>query len=108
MTRPQPRSTMPSIACLVMLKHESRLVRITSSQAALVIFLNVMSRVMPALLTRMSIGPHSPRSEEHTSELQSPCNLVCRLLLEKKKNVEIPMQFEIDVFSFNNIVQASD
>src|SRR2546426_9275300 len=29
----------------------------------------------------------SPRSEEHTSELQSPCNLVCRLLLEKKKKV---------------------
>src|SRR5256885_8290640 len=27
----------------------------------------------------------APRSEEHTSELQSPCNLVCRLLLEKKK-----------------------
>src|SRR5256885_3895473 len=31
---------------------------------------------------------HHPtkRSEEHTSELQSPCNLVCRLLLEKKKH----------------------
>src|SRR2546426_5106638 len=28
------------------------------------------------------------RSEEHTSELQSPCNLVCRLLLEKKKNTK--------------------
>src|SRR5256885_4151445 len=28
---------------------------------------------------------HSLRSEEHTSELQSPCNLVCRLLLEQKK-----------------------
>src|SRR5256885_13221033 len=28
------------------------------------------------------------RSEEHTSELQSPCNLVCRLLLEKKKTTE--------------------
>src|SRR5256885_9241352 len=27
------------------------------------------------------------RSEEHTSELQSPCNLVCRLLLEKKKEI---------------------
>src|SRR5688500_19099691 len=27
-----------------------------------------------------------PRSEEHTSELQSPCNLVCRLLLEKKNS----------------------
>src|SRR5205807_9283389 len=32
-------------------------------------------------LARRSLG----RSEEHTSELQSPCNLVCRLLLEKKK-----------------------
>src|SRR6266566_10081924 len=30
-------------------------------------------------------SPGSCRSEEHTSELQSPCNLVCRLLLEKKK-----------------------
>src|SRR3989454_8473670 len=30
-------------------------------------------------------GSRPPRSEEHTSELQSPCNLVCRLLLEKKK-----------------------
>src|SRR2546426_9189356 len=31
------------------------------------------------------VGVRAPRSEEHTSELQSPCNLVCRLLLEKKK-----------------------
>src|SRR2546426_8587167 len=31
-----------------------------------------------------------PRSEEHTSELQSPCNLVCRLLLEKKKKENKP------------------
>src|SRR2546426_7911403 len=30
-------------------------------------------------------APRRRRSEEHTSELQSPCNLVCRLLLEKKK-----------------------
>src|SRR5256885_5793262 len=35
---------------------------------------------MPRSRTRFS------RSEEHTSELQSPCNLVCRLLLEKKKH----------------------
>src|SRR5256885_9731483 len=34
-------------------------------------------------------GAHG-RSEEHTSELQSPCNLVCRLLLEKKKH-ELPL-----------------
>src|SRR2546426_4290768 len=32
-----------------------------------------------------SRGQSGQRSEEHTSELQSPCNLVCRLLLEKKK-----------------------
>src|SRR5256885_12972090 len=38
---------------------------------------------------RRERAPRAPypgsRSEEHTSELQSPCNLVCRLLLEKKK-----------------------
>src|SRR2546426_8661303 len=42
----------------------------------------IASHVVAVLL------PHarrSLRSEEHTSELQSPCNLVCRLLLEKKK-----------------------
>src|SRR3989454_10547638 len=33
-----------------------------------------------------SVSMRCVRSEEHTSELQSPCNLVCRLLLEKKKN----------------------
>src|SRR5256885_11823330 len=32
-------------------------------------------------------GGHRRRSEEHTSELQSPCNLVCRLLLEKKNKI---------------------
>src|SRR5256885_3775350 len=30
------------------------------------------------------------RSEEHTSELQSPCNIVCRLLLEKKTKTDLP------------------
>src|SRR3989454_9267807 len=34
-------------------------------------------------------SPANVRSEEHTSELQSPCNLVCRLLLEKKKTYKI-------------------
>src|SRR5437879_8085347 len=36
----------------------------------------------------MVICRHYPRSEEHTSELQSPMYLVCRLLLEKKKRTE--------------------
>src|SRR2546426_3607532 len=35
--------------------------------------------------TRHASWTSRRRSEEHTSELQSPCNLVCRLLLEKKK-----------------------
>src|SRR2546430_8759237 len=35
-------------------------------------------------------GPWMPRSEEHTSELQSQSNLVCRLLLEKKKKIRHP------------------
>src|SRR3989454_5364410 len=38
-----------------------------------------------AHLAAPGLARRSPRSEEHTSELQSPCNLVCRLLLEKKK-----------------------
>src|SRR5256885_11636277 len=36
------------------------------------------------------------RSEEHTSELQSPCNLVCRLLLEKKKNTHITLNHTLN------------
>src|SRR5256885_10449193 len=39
-----------------------------------------------ALWLRATNQHASSRSEEHTSELQSPCNLVCRLLLEKKKH----------------------
>src|ERR1022692_2803682 len=44
-----------------------------------------------------------PRSEEHTSELQSPCNLVCRLLLEKKKKKRT-----IDVVVFVSLAVLGD
>src|SRR5256885_14653244 len=37
------------------------------------------------------------RSEEHTSELQSPCNLVCRLLLEKKKKKQYTRNTKTDI-----------
>src|SRR5205807_8766073 len=40
------------------------------------------------ILQMERIGAQRARSEEHTSELQSPCNLVCRLLLEKKKKTK--------------------
>src|SRR5256885_5551534 len=53
-----------------------------------------------------------PRSEEHTSELQSPCNLVCRLLLEKKKTIFRPtsqkyIQKSIPVSLTTGVFQAS-
>src|SRR2546426_7824325 len=52
---------------------------------------NRMISAPKTISLRLEIVPGSSvglknRSEEHTSELQSPCNLVCRLLLEKKKN----------------------
>src|SRR2546426_2035298 len=45
------------------------------------------------------------RSEEHTSELQSPCNLVCRLLLEKKNQQNILI--EIAIFFAGHIEEVS-
>src|SRR2546426_5700578 len=39
------------------------------------------------------------RSEEHTSELQSPCNLVCRLLLEKKKKEKERIMYTIHLIT---------
>src|SRR5256885_2463545 len=50
-------------------------------------FVNVRRRWARAAPERRGhhLGGQIGRSEEHTSELQSPCNLVCRLLLEKKK-----------------------
>src|SRR2546426_5554330 len=53
------------------------------------------------------------RSEEHTSELQSPCNLVCRLLLEKKKipgrNVQggrLPPRMRVRARLLNGVVHG--
>src|SRR5256885_7253797 len=45
----------------------------------------ILFPIVLALASRAEDWPQWRRSEEHTSELQSPCNLVCRLLLEKKK-----------------------
>src|SRR2546426_7647031 len=46
------------------------------------------------------------RSEEHTSELQSPCNLVCRLLLEKKKESECDGKTQTTVSTY--VLRAAD
>src|SRR5205807_7941248 len=60
---------------------------------------HILTRVVPDSFGRIQFRPvrwkledfqiATVRSEEHTSELQSPCNLVCRLLLEKKKKKKI-------------------
>src|SRR5205807_5379095 len=48
------------------------------------------------------------RSEEHTSELQSPCNLVCRLLLEKKKKILNLNIREINILILDHILRVAD
>src|SRR5256885_12704435 len=70
MIRRPPRSTLFPYTTLF--RSPASLSRHTSAHAA--------------STTPLTRPQHHPRSEEHTSELQSPCNLVCRLLLEKKKN----------------------
>src|SRR5256885_9459751 len=47
----------------------------------------VLNYALVAFLAGVFAPSPYNRSEEHTSELQSPCNLVCRLLLEKKKKI---------------------
>src|SRR5256885_3947015 len=46
-------------------------------------------RSHPSSMARYASRLGAVRSEEHTSELQSPCNLVCRLLLEKKNSLHL-------------------
>src|SRR5688572_32126512 len=77
------RSTLRQHQRLMLLQHRQRAIKIVELRLALqddkhVVLVDVgMQAVLAAL---------GARSEEHTSELQSQSNLVCRLLLEKKKN----------------------
>src|SRR5215467_1686466 len=50
---------------------------------------DTVTTALPKLTIPSLSMVHYRRSEEHTSELQSPCNLVCRLLLEKKKKLHV-------------------
>src|SRR5256885_5377502 len=88
MIRRQPRSTlfpyttlfrsqMPHTLYVALSSGQVSNVEYESRTRTLIIHL---CDARPLLLIRLA-----PRSEEHTSKLQSPCNLVCRLLLEKKK-----------------------
>src|SRR5256885_3432095 len=61
---------------------DARLVRPRQGQ-------RMLDHAVQTLPAALHFGPQRERSEEHTSELQSPCNLVCRLLLEKKNSAEV-------------------
>src|SRR5256885_7363372 len=49
---------------------------------------SMKKRMIVLTCIHMAFHQVKERSEEHTSELQSPCNLVCRLLLEKQTNIK--------------------
>src|SRR2546426_8129343 len=82
MIRRPPRSTLFPYTTLFRSPHHRRRARCRRSAAG-------AASVEPAVHRVHARERHRDRrpsrSEEHTSELQSPCNLVCRLLLEKKK-----------------------
>src|SRR2546426_6410464 len=83
MIRRPPRSTLFPYTTLFRSELRQRDARLRLVLALLVL---VADLALVALVRREEQHLRDPRSEEHTSELQSPCNLVCRLLLEKKKN----------------------
>src|SRR5690348_17598906 len=79
MLRPPPRSTLFPYTTLFRSSLRQR--RAPYSRVA-----DPLARVVRAAAAQPGLGlPRDDRSEEHTSELQSPVHLVCRLLLEKKK-----------------------
>src|SRR5260370_31287061 len=89
MIRRPPRSTLFPYTTLF---RSEFLLQCPRSQPAI---LRASSRVWSRFLLRVdpklkvALPAHCQRSEEHTSELQSHLNLVCRLLLEKKKKLTI-------------------
>src|SRR2546426_5096796 len=94
MIRRPPRSTLfPYTTLFRSLKRaiDERVGRINSRYSTIVwspiryVYRQLDFDELIALYRVSDVAIITPRSEEHTSELQSPCNLVCRLLLEKKK-----------------------
>src|SRR5256885_10571638 len=81
MIRRPPRSTLFPYTTLFRSLQGFGAAALTPASLALIL------RAFPKSRVPQAIALWGARSEEHTSELQSPCNLVCRLLLEKKKNI---------------------
>src|SRR5256885_6982515 len=82
MIRRPPRSTLFPYTTLFRSQYPNKTPR--------AVFRNLSKGVFEELIQEAGPGVAAAhRSEEHTSELQSPCNLVCRLLLEKKKQIDV-------------------
>src|SRR2546426_6825809 len=86
MIRRPPRSTLFPYTTLFRSPFTAKSWRVNGSLAARMDVTTAGSRETGNGKRETSSAGSTARSEEHTSELQSPCNLVCRLLLEKKKN----------------------
>src|SRR2546426_8043181 len=85
---PLSRSLFTAIATILDVhRAEKGLIHAPSYAAGARLVRDLAARA-PAHARRLIWVESTERSEEHTSELQSPCNLVCRLLLEKKKRGE--------------------
>src|SRR5947208_16730216 len=80
--RPPPRSTLFPYTTLFRSKYARRPGALPGTPSATPFALVAETQLLDELPIPFQVGP---RSEEHTSELQSPDHLVCRLLLEKKK-----------------------
>src|SRR2546430_12190154 len=76
MIRRPPRSTLFPYTTLFRSRHTWR---------------SYLTRSLSTQFTQVFLARPTERSEEHTSELQSQSNLVCRLLLEKKKKPEVSL-----------------
>src|SRR5437867_4729560 len=100
MLRPPPRTTLFPYTTLFRSQHSPVPVRVVHEQASEVMALSDVLFIASGTATLQAAvvgtpmvllyktSPLTYRSEEHTSELQSPYDLVCRLLLEKKKKKE--------------------
>src|SRR5256885_9229445 len=89
MLRPPPRSTLFPYTPLFRSQPGCRNGKRVGVKVVRAHDLDPLPPQVPGEAEPFAPGAHAVepgRSEEHTSELQSPCNLVCRLLLEKKKN----------------------
>src|SRR2546426_7930948 len=89
MIRRPPRSTLFPYTTLFRSVHREKTGREGTIGRLALGYLRLNQIVGQKEITAEQAEQNRQRSEEHTSELQSPCNLVCRLLLEKKKKKEI-------------------